>query len=335
MTRFPALRAATLALLALGLTDCRPNHQESSSGFPRNETVYVGGRQWGEPSSFNPLLGWQDWPVNAMNLVYETLFLFNPQTGKLEPLLGESYQVNDDSVEVVLQEKAHWSDGKPVTGYDVKYTFDLGQKYKSVPVASFWSYITEVKLPEEGSLAPGKFPRRVVFVLDPKQKNPLVVLDQLQLQRIVPKHVIEPLLAKGNNDINEFNKLKFNDHPVGSGPYPLHSYSSEKIVTMRDDNYWGNDVFFGGKKPAVKYVVHPIYKSNSHFSVALQQGRLDACRRPCPAHATAFHMKKMPPAATPEPATRRSFRPHGARWTVPMTIPAACRHPVAMTKPML
>ena len=77
---------------------------------------------------------------------------------------------------------------------------------------------------------------RVVFVLDPKQKNPLVVLDQLQLQRIVPKHVIEPLLAKGNNDINEFNKLKFNDHPVGSGPYPLHSYSSEKIVM----NFWSN-----------------------------------------------------------------------------------------------
>ena len=27
--------------------------------------------------------------------------------------------------------------------------------------------------------------------------------------------------------------------------------------------------------PAPKYVVHPIYKSNDHFSIALQQGRLD------------------------------------------------------------
>lgn len=279
MTRLSALRAAHLALLAplaLALTHCQPNRRESESSFRRDETVYVGGRQWGEPSSFNPLLGWQDWPVNAMNLVYETLFLFNPLTGKLEPLLGESYQVNEDSVEVVLQEKARWSDGKPVTGHDVKYTFELGQKYKSVPVASFWSYITEVQLPEEGSLPAGKHPRRVVFKLHPDHENPLVVLDQLQGQRILPKHVIEPLLAQSKNDINEFNKLKFNDRPVGSGPFPLHSYSSEKIVTVRDDNYWGNDVFFGGKKAAPKYVIHPIYKSNSHFSVALQQGRLDA-----------------------------------------------------------
>ena len=62
--------------------------------------MYVGGRQWGEPSSFNPLLGWMDWPVNQINLIYETLFLFNPQTGKLEPLLGESYQVNGKSLEI-------------------------------------------------------------------------------------------------------------------------------------------------------------------------------------------------------------------------------------------
>jgi peptide/nickel transport system substrate-binding protein len=276
MTRLSALRAATLALLALGLPQCHAKDSASSGGFPRNETVYVGGRQWGEPSSFNPLLGWQDWPVNAMNLIYETLFLYNPLTGKLEPSLGESVEVKDDSVEVVLQEHAHWSDGQPVTGEDIKYTFDLGQKYKSVPVASLWSYITEVKLPEVGTLPPGKFPRRIVFVLSPKQMNPLVVLDALQGQRILPKHVIEPLLAKAGNDINEFNKLKFNDNPVGSGPYRLHSFSSEKIATVRDDNYWGNAVFFGGKKPEVKYVVHPIYKSNEHFSVALQQGRMDA-----------------------------------------------------------
>ncbi len=276
MIRFSALRAATLALLTLGLSDCRPNRNDSSSGFARNETVYVGGRQWGEPSSFNPLLGWQDWPVNAMNLIYETLFLYNPQSGKLEPSLGESYEVKDDSVEVLLQEKAHFSDGKPVTGYDVQYTFELGKRFKSVPVASFWSYITEVKLPELGTLPPGKFPRRVVFVLDPKYKNPLVVLDQLQGQRILPKHVIEPLLAQSNNDINEFNKLKFNDNPIGSGPYRLKSFSSEKIATVRDDAYWGNAVFFEGRKAAPKYVVHPIYKGNEHFSVALQQGRLDA-----------------------------------------------------------
>lgn len=212
--------------------------------------------------------------MNGINLIYETLLSYDPRTGQLVPQLAESYRVDEDSIEVVLQERAHFSDGQPVTGYDVKFTFDLGRKYKSVQVASAWSYLSDVQLPEHGQLPPGKAPRRVVFRLA-EPRNPLVILDYLQNQRILPRHVIEPLLAQSNNDINEFNKLKFDKNPIGSGPYKLYSYSNEKIATIRDDNYWGNDALYGGKKAGPKYVVHPIYKSNEHFSVALQQGRVD------------------------------------------------------------
>src|SRR5271165_5320443 len=52
-------------------------------------------------------------------------------------------------------------------------------------------------------------------------------------------------------------------------------------------------------------------------------------------HATAFHMKNIPPTATMPPAKRSNRCPHPQRWTVPMPIPKACKHPVAMTKPML
>src|SRR5690606_13786605 len=45
--------------------------------------------------------------------------------------------------------------------------------------------------------------------------------------------------------------------------------------TERRDDYWGNDVFFGGRRAGPRYVVHALYKSNDHYSVALQQGRLD------------------------------------------------------------
>jgi peptide/nickel transport system substrate-binding protein len=144
--------------------------------------------------------------------------------------------------------------------------------------------LREIKVADEGEPTKpaakraegGSYPRRVVFVLDKEHLNPLVVLDELAETRIVPRHVIEPLLAGVNGDINEFLKLKFDKDPIGSGPYRLLSYSSEKIVTVRNDAYWGNQALYGGKLPGPKYVVHPIYKSNDHFSVALQQGRLDA-----------------------------------------------------------
>ncbi len=134
---------------------------------------------------------------------------------------------------------------------------------------------------DQGNEAPvqavpgANYPRRVVFALNKEKKNPLVVLDALQSQRIIPRHVIEPMLLQLNGSLDEFNKLKFDKDAVSSGPYKLFMYSSEKIAVVRDDNYWGNAALYGGQKAVVKYVVHPIYKSNDAFSIGLQQGRLD------------------------------------------------------------
>jgi peptide/nickel transport system substrate-binding protein len=266
--------------LATGAAGCGQHRSDDSGGLPREETLYVAGRQWGEPTTFNPLLSNVQWPVNTINLMYETLLLYNPLTGKMEPLLAESFTKRDDGVEVVLNKAARWSDGKPVTGYDVKFSFDLGDKNKGLPMAPVWQYINEVRLIDDaGQTLADKpmdapdYPRRLRFILAPDKKNPLVVLDALQDVRIVPRHVFEPLIAK--QGLDAVQNIKFDKEPVISGPYQLRQYNSEKIVTERRPDYWGNAALHEGKLPVPKYVVHPIYKSNDHFSIALQQGRLD------------------------------------------------------------
>src|SRR6478752_9324094 len=139
--------AGLLAVALLGGgAGCKPSTTEDSGGLPRSETLYVAGRQWGEPTTFNPLLGNVQWPVNTINLMYETVLLYNPQSGQMEPLLAESFKELGDRVEVTLNKAARWSDGKPVTGWDVKFSFDLGDKNKSLPMAPVWQYITEVRL---------------------------------------------------------------------------------------------------------------------------------------------------------------------------------------------
>ncbi len=272
-------RALSLSLLCL-LASCRAKKDETGTGFPRHETFYLGGRQWGEPSSFNPL-GGSVWPISTMNLIYETLLVYNSLTGQMQPLLAESYAAHDDQIEVTLNPAARWNDGQPVSAWDVTYTFELGKQYKSLNIAPIWQYLRAVRAyGEDGREAeqpdPGKpYPRRVVFELNLEKKNPLVVLDALQAQSIIPRHVIAPLLAERAGNLDEFKKLKFDKDVVSSGPYRLLSYSSEKIAVVRDDSYWGNHALHGGQKPTVKYIVHPIYKSNDAFSVALRQGRLD------------------------------------------------------------
>ncbi len=278
-TKLPAALLLTAAL-ASGAAGCKPSSEDGSGGLPRAETLYVAGRQWGEPTSFNPLQSNPAWPVSQINLMYETLLLYNPLTGKMEPLLGESYEQRDDSIEVTINRGARWSDGKPVTAWDAKFSFDLGDKNKSLPMAPVWQYITEVRLLDEsGKQLEDKptdtpnYPRRLAFMLDKSRSNPLVVLDALQDVRIIPRHVFEPLIQK--QGLDPVTNLKFDQGPVISGPFQLKLYNSEKIVTERRPDYWGNQALHGGKMPVVKYVVHPIYKSNDHFSIALQQGRLD------------------------------------------------------------
>jgi peptide/nickel transport system substrate-binding protein len=263
-------RVVALLFVVLALANCRPEH-ETASEFPRAETLYLGGRLWGEATTFNPLTA-VAWPIEGvgLNLLYETLFAYDWFDGKLEPLLAQSYEVLADRVVVVMNPAARWNDGRPLTASDVKYTFELGKRFKSLKFAPVWKYLRGVEVEEEA----GK-PGRVLLLLDEKQNNPLPVLDMLQEFRIVPSHAVEPALAGAGMDVEEFSKLRFDHDPVASGPYRLYSYSSEKLVMKRDDGYWGNAALHDGKLPVPKYIIHPIYKSNDHFSVALQQGRLD------------------------------------------------------------
>src|SRR6187431_2181104 len=176
--------ALALGLSLLGLAACRTSSKahDDNSGFSRSETFYLGGRQWGEPSSFNPL-GTSGWPISTMNLIYETLLMYDSLSGRMQPLLAESYAIHDDRIELTLNSVARWNDGRPVTAWDVSYTFELGKQYKSLNIAPIWQYLNavraygqdgrEAKQPTGGD----EYPRRIVFELNLEKKNPLVVLD--------------------------------------------------------------------------------------------------------------------------------------------------------------
>lgn len=266
----PVALSVALSLLA----GCKGNSAKDAGGFPRDQTLYLGGSQWGDPSTFNPLAeSWQAaWPVgDRFNLMYEPLINYNSQTGQVEPLLGSLVSKNNDSIVIDLNPAAKWSDGKPVTSEDVKFVFDLGRKYKDAATAYVTEFISQINVAKVGNT------ERLSFLVDKKgRNNPLVILDLLQAVRIVPAHIFQPLLDKNNGDLSAVKKLKVDSVPVVSGPYNLKTYSNQKIVLERRDDYWGNAALHAGQKPGPKYIIHPIFKDNNAFAIALQQGDLDA-----------------------------------------------------------
>ncbi|MFW6269808.1 MAG: ABC transporter substrate-binding protein [Bacillota bacterium] len=240
--------------------------QEIPSELPREETLYLAGELWGPVQSFNPL-GSGSWPVITAdmdtNLLYEHLFGFNMLTGELDPILATDYNWKDDlTLEVNLNEKAHWSDGEDLTAEDVVYTYKLGDRY-NIEWSNIWKFVEDVYSEDEYTV-----------VIEMKEENPnrFVVLDKLAYTWILPEHIISEVEEENDHDIGQIRENWSNDNPVGSGPYKVGTYNSQRVVLVRDENYWGEEEW---GKAAPKYVVHPIFKSNESGNRAFKNGDID------------------------------------------------------------
>ena len=265
-------------LFFVNLVSCEEKEAKTAeaktSGYPRSETLYLAGSQWGDPNTFNPLVEpWLvAWPANdRFNLMYEPLTAYNSLTGATEPILGTLISYDAEKVVVDIQPEAKWSDGMPVTSTDVKFIYELGKRFPQAPTSYVGEFVSEIKIDTVGGV------ERISFMVNKGSRdNPLAILDQLQSIRIVPSHIFERYLAENNGDFAAVKKIKCDENPVVSGPYTLAQYNNERIILVRRDDYWGNKVLHDGVLPVPKYIIHPIYKNNDHFAINLQKGALDA-----------------------------------------------------------
>lgn len=247
---------------------------------PRNETLYFAGQQWGTINDWNPMspnsnnaMG-QTQKDTARTLIWETLFMYNSMDGKLYGLLGKDYSWNDDQtiLTVNLNTDAHWDDGTAVTAEDVAYTFDTHVKYESAFGSDYTSYIDSITAVDDSTV-------EIAAKLEGgKAVNPLKVTAYLCNIYVMPKAYLEKVEERNNNDADGVKQDTMDDL-VASGPYKPYISNDQKIVFIRDDNYWGQAASMWGTLPVPKYIAHTIYKDNAAGQVALQQGEVDVCQQ--------------------------------------------------------
>lgn len=261
-------------------TEAAEEETTDGESTPRNETLYFAGQQWGTVNDWNPFSANSN---NAMGigqtdaariLIYETLFMFNQNDGKLYPLLGKEYSWNDDMTEltVTLNPDAKWSDGTQVTAEDVAYTFDTHVKYQSPTGVDYSNYIESITAKDDATVV------IKAVVEDGKPKNPLKVQNFLAQIYILQKAYLQTVEERTGEDADAFKTDKMEDF-VASGPYKSYISNDQKVVFVRDDNYWGQADSMWGKLPVPKYIAHTIYKDNAAGQVALQQGEVDVCQQ--------------------------------------------------------
>jgi peptide/nickel transport system substrate-binding protein len=231
-----------------------PTKEPTAVVYERSETLYTSGKQWGPPSNWNPVMTWA-YAMGTVGFCYETLFLYDPLTDEFIPWLAESGSWTSDTVyEVTLREGISWTDGEPLTAEDVVFTFELG-KLPTVPYSTLWNWLESVE-------AVGDYGVKFTF----SEANYQEWAFLLYQNAIVPKHLWEGMTE-------EEVATGANENPVGTGPYLFETYSEDRMVWVRNDNWWAIDLL--GKSVAPKYIVDVVNSSNNVALGLLLQGGLD------------------------------------------------------------
>jgi len=225
--------------------------------YDRSETLYTQGSAWGPPSDWNPVTNWE-FATGTLGLCYETLFQYNPLTDEMIPWLAESGEWKSSNVyELKIREGMTWQDGTPITAADVQFTFELGQKFDTVYYSGMWDhldYITQV----------GDYYLELSFS-DPLYHR---FENRLYSIAILPQHIWE--------DYTEEQVTSgANENPVGSGAYMYESHGQDRMVWIRNDNWWGTELL--DLVPAPKRIVDIVNSSNNVSLGMLLKGELDLC----------------------------------------------------------
>jgi peptide/nickel transport system substrate-binding protein len=256
--------------------------EEVAASLPREETLYIAGLQWSAVVGWNPYSSSNN---NAMGIaaganarvpVWETPYMYNFITGEQVPLLADGdWSWNEDTTEITfkLKEAAMWSDGTPVTAEDVAYTFATHVKYETNAGVAYQDYIDTIEAVDPQTVV-------VKAALDEEGKaiNPLLVKAYISSEYVVQKAWTEMLEERAGGDATALKEDPAVDF-VSSGPYTKFYDDDQKVVYIRDDNYWGQDASMWGSLPVPKYLAHTIYADNNAGFLGLKAGEVDVSQQ--------------------------------------------------------
>jgi peptide/nickel transport system substrate-binding protein len=209
---------------------------------------------WGVHVSLAPL--WFD-PADTQGMITPFMVLYAIHDAMVKPMpgnptapsLAESWSVSKDGLvyEFVLRKGARFHNGDPVTGEDVKFSFE---RYRGTANKTLKDRVAAVEVPDPG---------RVRFRM--KQPWPDFLTFYASASGagwIVPKKYVEKVGDEG-----------FKKAPVGAGPYKFVSFNpGVELVVEAFEQYWR-------KAPSVKRLVFRVITDEATRLAALKRGEVD------------------------------------------------------------
>ena len=201
------------------------------------------------PSRVNPILSTDSVSSQITRWIFNALITYDKDANiKME--LAKSYKFLDDTtLEFELRDDIFWSDGKSFSAKDVIFTYETIISPKIyTPYSSSFRHIESVKMIND-------------YKIVVKYKYPYFKALETWMMEILPKHILE--------NEKDLMTSKFNQSPIGTGPYTLKKFSISNDIVIN-----ANSKYFVHKPNIDKMIFHFLPDSSAEF-LMLKSKKLD------------------------------------------------------------
>jgi ABC-type transport system substrate-binding protein len=186
---------------------------------------------------------------NTLSAVFGSLLRGNPSTNQIEGYLAREFAYTDPTnttLQLTLAPGVAFSDGRPLTSADVKFSLELWKSSKNY--GAFVASIDTIDTPD---------PQTVVVHLKARDNFLLSALTQSPIE-MLPK------------DFGGKSRDEFFEKPIGAGPFMIESETvGQEIVLVRNPHY-----FEPGKPYLDRLTLRTISDSNQRL-LQFQNGQVD------------------------------------------------------------
>lgn len=222
------------------------------------------------PKTFNPWVSKDATSSQIGDLLYDSLFTTDPDTGDVIPNLAKEMTVSDDlkTYTIKLRRGVKWTDGREITADDVVFTWN------EIILAGFGN--TSLR---DSVLIEGEYPKvRKIdkYTVEFTIKNPFAPFQRFVGTSIAPAHVFRPVVKKGKRYFDSYLGTTVNPKDiVSSGAFMLEEYvPAQRVVLKRNPNYYSMDENHNKLPYLDKYVILIVGDLNNEL-LKFESGELD------------------------------------------------------------
>jgi peptide/nickel transport system substrate-binding protein len=208
-----------------------------------------------EPATLNPLVVTSNETKDIVWQIFLKLLDEQPDYLNFTPRLAQSWEFSPDSLSITfrLREDVRWTDGKPVTARDVRFTWQLHvDTLVAWPGRHLKQHITDVVVIDT---------RTVRF--DFSLRYPYQLMDAND-GVILPEHLL------GDVPRDKLMTHSFGRQPIGNGPFRMARWEPEQYIELER-----NDDYYEKGKPNIDRVIFKYIPDMVTLMTQLKKGEID------------------------------------------------------------